>query len=66
MLKLAPVGADLLVVGRSVIGLCSMAGLTMGGVVPDLWGGGSFSLASIVFSVLGGTAGVWLGVRLSS
>jgi uncharacterized membrane protein YeaQ/YmgE (transglycosylase-associated protein family) len=51
--------------GRSVIGLCAGFGATVGGYVPELWGAGSFSLASIVFGVAGAVAGVWLGVRLS-
>jgi len=52
-------------VGRSVIGLCATAGLTVGGLAPELWGGSSFSLASVAFGVIGGIAGVWLGARLS-
>ena len=51
--------------GRSVIGLCGGFGTVVGGYVPDLWGAGSFSLASIVFGVVGGAAGLWLGVRVS-
>jgi hypothetical protein len=52
-------------VGRSVIGACAFFGLIAGGYLPDLWGASSFSLASILFSALGGIAGVWIGVRLS-
>jgi hypothetical protein len=33
--------------------------------VPSLWRG-SASLASLVCGVLGGVAGIWLGVRLSA
>ena len=51
--------------GRSVIGACALFGLIVGGYIPVLWGASSFSLTSIAFSVLGGIAGVWLGVRLS-
>jgi hypothetical protein len=51
--------------GRSVIGLCAIAGTVIGGFVPELWGGSSLSAASLVFSALGGLAGVWAGVRLS-
>ncbi len=41
-----------------MIGLCAMAGLTVGGFVPELWGASAFSLASLAFSVIGGIAGV--------
>ena len=51
--------------GRSVIGICALIGMTIGGFVPDLWGASSLSLASLVFSAAGGVAGVWLGARLS-
>jgi hypothetical protein len=51
---------------RSVIGLCAGVGTFVGGYVPSLWGGSPFSLASVVCAALGGIAGVWLGVRLSS
>jgi hypothetical protein len=51
--------------GRSVIGICAGFGVVIGGFVPELWGASAFSLASLVFSVVGGAAGIWLGVRLS-
>ena len=51
--------------GRSVIGICMGFGMFVGGYVPvALWHAGDFSLSSLVFSALGGIAGVWLGVRL--
>jgi hypothetical protein len=51
--------------GRSVIPLCAGFGLFIGGYVPELWGAGSFSLSSILFSAIGGIAGVWLGARFA-
>ena len=51
--------------GRSLIGLLAMVGLTIGGFVPMLWGASQFSLTSILFGGLGGVAGVWLGLRIS-
>jgi uncharacterized membrane protein YeaQ/YmgE (transglycosylase-associated protein family) len=51
---------------RAVIGFCALAGGTIGGFVPDLWGNSSLSLSSLLFSVLGGIVGVWVGARLSS
>lgn len=50
---------------RSVIGLCATFGTVAGAYIPALWGSGSFSLASVVGAVVGGVAGLWLGVRLS-
>jgi hypothetical protein len=52
--------------GRSVIGLCVLVGTTVGSFVPALWGGSTFSLASVLFMGIGGVAGVWLGVRLGN
>jgi hypothetical protein len=39
--------------------------MTVGGFVPELWGSSSLSLASVIFGLLGGVAGVWLGARLA-
>ena len=51
--------------GRSVIGFGGFLGMTVGGFVPELWGASSLSLASVVFGLLGGVAGVWLGARVA-
>ena len=51
--------------GRSVIGLSAVFGMTLGGFLPSLWGASSFSPASIVFCVLGGVTGVLLGTQLA-
>jgi hypothetical protein len=50
--------------GRSVIGLCALVGGIVGGYVPEVWGASGFSVSSLLFSAVGGIAGVWLGVRL--
>lgn len=52
--------------GRSAIGLLAFMGMTVGGFVPELWGAGSFSVSSLLFSALGGIAGVWFGARLAN
>jgi len=49
---------------RSAIWLLALLGTTAGGFMPELWGAGMFSLSSVLFSALGGIAGVWFGVRL--
>jgi hypothetical protein len=64
-LKVGACRADLLDMGRSAIGLLAFLGMSVGGFVPELWGAGSFSLQSLLFSALGGIAGVWFGVRLA-
>ena len=51
---------------RSAIGLLALIGMTVGGFVPEAWGAGSFSMSSLLFSALGGIAGVWFGARLAS
>jgi phage tail tape-measure protein len=50
---------------RSVIGMCVAVGSIAGGYVPTLWGASDFSVMSLLFSGIGGIAGVWLGRRLS-
>lgn len=51
---------------RSVTGLCATFGTFAGGCLPSLWGDSGLSLTALACSALGGLAGVWLGVRLSS
>ena len=51
--------------GRSGIGLCALGGMTVGGFVPELWGASALSLSSLLFSVVGGVAGVRVGARLA-
>lgn len=35
-----------------------------GGFVPSLWGAGMFSISSIIFSALGGIAGIWVAYKI--
>ena len=51
--------------GRGVIGMCAAFGSFVGGYVPTLWGASSWGMESLLFGVLGGIAGIWLGVRVS-
>ena len=39
-------------------------GSTVGGMVPELWGGSAFGGWSLVLSMLGGFAGIWGGYKL--
>jgi hypothetical protein len=52
--------------GRSVIGLCAIVGTTIGGFVPELWGGSGLGLAALLFAAVGGVAGIFLGARLAA
>lgn len=40
-------------------------GSIIGGYVPSLWDANLFSLSSIIFTAIGGFAGIWLGYKIS-
>jgi hypothetical protein len=52
-------------VNKLLIGIGMFVGSTMGSYVPALWGGSLFSLTSILFAMIGGIGGIWLGYQLS-
>lgn len=39
-------------------------GSAVGGYIPALWGGDMLSLSAVLFSFLGGIAGIFLGYRI--
>jgi hypothetical protein len=39
-------------------------GSAIGNLLPTLWGASAFSMTAIVFSVIGGFAGIWLGYKI--
>lgn len=39
-------------------------GSVVGSLVPAIWGASQFSIASMVFFLIGGIAGVWCAYRL--
>lgn len=41
-------------------------GSIAGGYVPVIWGGSIFSMSSVIFTAIGGFAGIWIGVKLGS
>ena len=51
---------------RKVLWMCMAVGSTVGGYLPTVFGQGSFSLASIVGSALGGVAGVFAAARIDA
>lgn len=51
---------------RGVIMISVLVGSTVGGFVPALWGASMLSVAGVLFSIVGGVAGIWVGARLGS
>ena len=41
-------------------------GSTIGGFIPELWGGDAISYSGVLLSGVGAFVGLWLGLRLSS
>jgi uncharacterized membrane protein YsdA (DUF1294 family) len=60
-----PSRADNRRMDKRVLWLCVLVGSTVGGMVPEAWGGSAFGLASLCFGALGGIAGVWAAARIS-
>ena len=42
----------------------AIVGSSIGGYLPELWGGSMLSLSGLVFSMVGGFAGIWAGYRI--
>jgi uncharacterized membrane protein YeaQ/YmgE (transglycosylase-associated protein family) len=45
--------------------LCAGIGSVVGGFIPALWGAGTFSFSSIIFSSLGAMAGIFVAYKLT-
>jgi hypothetical protein len=41
-----------------------IVGSTVGNLIPTLWGGDAISLSGILFSLIGGIIGIWVGFRV--
>jgi len=52
-------------VNKLLIGIGMFVGSTIGSYVPVLWGGSMLSFISILFSLIGGIVGIWLGYQVS-
>jgi hypothetical protein len=50
---------------KSLIWVGIFVGSTLGGFIPELWGASFLSFESIIFSTIGGIAGIWAGFKLS-
>lgn len=51
-------------VDRRVVWIFVGVGMTVGGLLPEVWGGSALGFASLVLGSLGGVAGLWLAVKL--
>lgn len=50
---------------KKVIYFSAMVGMTLGSLIPGLWGGSLLGGMSILLGLIGGVVGIWLGVALS-
>jgi hypothetical protein len=57
--------ADVPFVDRRVIWIFVGVGMTVGGLLPEAWGGSALGLASLALASLGGVAGLWLAAKLT-
>lgn len=51
---------------KSLVKIGAIAGLTIGGYVPLLWGGNAFSFSSVFLGAAGGILGIYIMYKLSS
>jgi len=58
--------ADQGVMDRRVLFMAFTLGSTAGGFLPMLFGAGSFSAASLLCSLVGGFAGIWVASRIDA
>jgi hypothetical protein len=49
---------------RRIVWIFVGVGMTVGGLLPEVWGGSAFGVASLGLGCLGGVAGLWLALRL--
>ncbi len=50
---------------RRVLWIFVGVGSILGGLVPEAWGGSAFGVMSLALGLVGGLAGLWLGVKLT-
>ena len=51
---------------RSAVWIGMLVGSTIGGLLPELWGGDGLSYAAVLLSGLGGAMGIWIGYKISN
>ena len=50
---------------RRVLWLFVAVGMTVGGLLPEVWGGSALGVASLALGTLGGVAGLWAAAKLT-
>lgn len=50
---------------KSLIWIGVLVGSTLGSLVPLAWGADMLSMSSIIWSTIGGLAGIYIGFKLS-
>jgi len=48
------------------IWFCLIIGSSVGAYIPMIWGGGIFSMSSIIFSTIGGILGIWIALKIGN
>jgi hypothetical protein len=49
---------------KKLVWIGMFVGSAIGNMIPMLWGGDVISLSGILFSLVGGIIGIWVGYRL--
>jgi hypothetical protein len=49
---------------RTYVWLGILIGSTIGGLIPEFWGGDMFSYSGLLLSTVGAFVGLWLGFKL--
>jgi len=49
---------------KTLIYIFMAIGSAIGGWIPSLWNAGMFSFSGVIFTAIGGFAGIWLGFQL--
>ncbi len=50
---------------KSLIWIGMFIGSSIGSAIPSLWGADIFSFSSIIWGLVGGVVGVWIGFKIS-
>jgi len=50
---------------KKIIMLLMGVGSILGGYIPTLLGADSFSMVSLIGSIIGGVVGIWIGVKIT-